>query len=348
MDIFEQREQLNKETELDPKLEQKVSDNLALIPNDGNYEEVEESEIKEDEGNIVENNSDDDNNDSPDSLDTGDNKENNKDEIVLPENYRRAAIHQGWTEDEVTDFFKSNPEQAVKTFEKIYNSTNYITEQTAALGRIAQAEQKRKTDEELKTAQSKPKFRDAIEVLKKKYGEDDPALVEMMEIIAQQNEELHNTISSLKGKEQPQMSESDKKIWDTITGFFNDPNIAVYEPFYGKSDKDGQWGRTLTGEQHQNRMKVLEKADQIVAGAKLQGKDMKYEDALLQAHFVVSDKVRGNVARQDLIQKIKARNNGLTVKSAGTKTIEPPDEVKSVEKAEKTAAKGLKKLFGKN
>jgi hypothetical protein len=339
-DILEQKEELNKD--IDPVLEQKVSDSLALIPDevadaDDGDEDVEEK------GDVSTNDSDagsgDDNGNDTDSTISG----NKEEEVVLPENFRRAAIHQGWSEDEVSEFFKSNPEQATKTFEKIYNSTNYITEQTAALGRIAQQEQQKRLAAETKP--QKPKFREIVDALKKKYGEEDPGLVDMLEVITQQNEELYNTVTSLKGQEQPKLSDNDGKIWDTINGFFNASNISVYEPFYGKTGTDGQWGRTLTGEQNQNRMKVLEKADQIVAGAQLQGKEVKYEDAMLQAHLVISDKVRENVMRQDLVQKVKARNNGLTVKGVGTKTVEQPDAPKSDEKAVKNASKGLKKLF---
>jgi hypothetical protein len=328
-DILQQREELNKELEIDPVLEQKVSDSLALIPDEiADADDGDEDVVVEDKPVVVD--------------DEG--KPVVEDEVVLPENFRRAAIHQGWSEDEVSDFFKSNPAQATKTFERIYNSTNFITEQTAALGRIAQQEAQKRLVAE---TQQKPKskFRDVVDTLKKKYGEDDPGLVDMLEVITQQNEELYNTVTSLKGQEQPKLSDNDRKIWDTINGFFNNSNISVYKPFYGESGTDGQWGRTLTGEQNQNRMKVLEKADQIVAGAQLQGKEMKYEDAMLQAHLVVSDKVRENVIRQDLVEKVKARNNGLTVKGVGTKVVEQPDAKKSVEKAERTASKGLKKLF---
>lgn len=46
--------------------------------------------------------------------------DDNKDELKLPEAYLRCAVHQGWEKEDALDFFKREPEHALKTFGNIY------------------------------------------------------------------------------------------------------------------------------------------------------------------------------------------------------------------------------------
>jgi hypothetical protein len=338
-DIVKQKDELAKE-KLDPTIEEKVADRLALVPGMLDEEQTdtdEEPEVDEKEQETTKEL-------EQETVDEGTGLEKKSDKVVLPENFRRAAIHQGWSEDEVSEFFKDNPDRALKTFGKIYDSTNFISEQTAALGRLVTKQNQEKLEQENRPV--KPKFKDAIEGLRKKYGEEDPALVDILDVITSQNEQLYETISGLKGQGQPKVSEEDTRMWRTINGFFNGPDIAAYKLFYGESKGSDNWHQELTGEQVQNRMKVLEKTDQIVAGTQFQGKKIEYEDALLQAHLVVSDKVRETGVRTDLINKVKERNRGLTVKGTQKAVVEQISAKRSEDKALETAKRGLKKLFG--
>lgn len=95
-------------------------------------------------------------------------------------------------------------------------------------------------------------------------------------------------------------------------------------------------------------MSLVEQADQIRAGALLQGKEMNYSEALQRAHLVVSDGMKEKVVRTKIIGELKQRNNGITVRSStGKQRVQEDDSgPPSLKKAEGTVKKGLKKFFG--
>jgi len=69
------------------------------------------------------------------------------DEPVLPDAYRRAAIHQGWKPEDVDEYFAANSELAMRTFGNIHESTNKISQEFADLGRASIKSPETKPDE---------------------------------------------------------------------------------------------------------------------------------------------------------------------------------------------------------
>ena len=264
----------------------------------------------------------------------------------LPDNYFRAAIHQGWSPEEIQELYSQNPEVALKTFEKIYESTNYITKQTADLGRKHKQLTEKLVKSETSPTTSKSEVQELnVEEFKKKYPDADEFVIDLVGQLSKQNKVLYDKVQSLETQQKVsnEPSDEDKKVWNIIVDFFSDNALTQFKDFYGVAKSNDEFGKVLTGQQLKNRMEVVELADQVLSGAALQGKDMDYAEALHLAHLYVSDVIREKVIRDEIKSKITARSKGITVKSSGGKV--PDDGTITPEKLEKKVASRLGKLF---
>lgn len=276
-----------------------------------------------------------------------------KDKPALPESYFRAAVHSDWTPEEIQEFYEANPEKALKTFKKIFDSTNAVTQQFAEFGRMHQKQTQEALEAERKKKDAeKDEFKGIdIDAFEKQHGEDNPAAVALLKAMNEQNKTLHSEIVELrKSRAQvagTELSDEDVKIWNDITNFFDSKDLEAYNEFYGKPEKNQPWNQVLTGEQMRRRMEVITMADQVRAGARLKGEEMDRNKALQFAHLALSDAVREAVIRNDLKGKLKKRSKGITVKSTGRKSKDDMTSAKrSEERATKKVKKRLAKLFG--
>ncbi|MCK4815853.1 hypothetical protein KA005_08785, partial [bacterium] len=92
-----------------------------------------------------------------------DDKEDKK--FELPDAFQRAAEHDGWKSKDVKDFFETDPERALVTFQNIYNSMNRASRDFANLGRI-KAEQTRQQAEAATKTDEKVEIKDFIDIAK--------------------------------------------------------------------------------------------------------------------------------------------------------------------------------------
>jgi len=345
--------------EISPELEAKIKGHLDKVPDPDEEDFLDipqkDDKVKDDVKDKKDESLDEDDeiddrdldNEDPDKDD--DDKKGKEDEVILPENYFRAAVHSDWTSEEIQGFFKTNPELALKTFKKIYDSTNVATNEFVELGRASQkqlheAEVAEQAKKDTETNKFKGMDMDAVA----EQFKDDPAVVALLKAANEQNKTFHEQFIELRKSQtqvaQTGLSNEDTRIWNDINSFFDGKNLEAFSEFYGKSEKDKNWNQVLTGEQMQNRHQVIVMADQIGAGAKLAGKEMDRSETLRRAHLAASDSVRETVIRNELKEKAKKRSKGITVKSTGRKT---QDDVASVKKDEKTALKRAGKRLGK-
>ena len=148
--------------DIDEGLVDKVQASLDTINGEDTEEESTDDQQTDDDDSTPEDQADDDastSDDEPDEdvdEDTDEDKDKDKDkdkdtkEVQLPDAYYRAAIHQGWTPDEIKEFFEANPELAIKTLAKNHESTNKLNSEFARMGRI-KPEDKKVTDSETAT-----------------------------------------------------------------------------------------------------------------------------------------------------------------------------------------------------
>ena len=242
----------------------------------------------------------------------------------IEDNLVRAAVHQGWTQDEIKDFMQLDPDRARSTFKKIYETNNSLSKNWADMGR-AQLSQGVKEQPDTKSKEKdKPKieFKGVdIDALKKQYDGD--PIVDLVGQQQEQNKILFDMVQDLREtiSTRPQSGAQDQRavadagaaaIAKQIDTFFKQDDMKLYDDFYGSGDN-------LTPGQAANVNAVLELADQISAGRALQGLDTTVDEALTQAHLLISEPIREKTVRNNIVSSLKKRSKSLSLRPAGQK-----------------------------
>ena len=248
---------------------------------------------------------------------------------ILDAHYR-AAIHQGWSDDDIKTLYKANPALAEKTFAKLLDTTNRLSREFSAIGRSKlKPKSDTSTETERKTEPKKSKFKKVdIEALRKQYEDD--AIVDVVAQMQDQIEELHEEASKRpEPASDPQAQErvirakvqEEAAMEQQIGQFFGGSDLKGYNEFYGKVLKNSSDWNNLSIDQKKNRMDVLNMADQIIIGAEAQGRDMSIDDALNLAHLSISEPVREKVIRETIKTKVVKRAKSLTLKPSGKAAV---------------------------
>lgn len=241
-----------------------------------------------------------------------------EDTLDIPEPYVRAAIHSEWTLDEIKTLAKKDPELALKTCKKLYDTVNKSSAEFASFGRkriTDQTKQPVKKEEPVVTKTSID-----LKKLKEEYG-DDP-IVGVVEKLIEQVKELTPVVTDTEKKSvlsadqvRTQIREEDS-LRVQLNAFFADDNMELYNEFYGTVPKGQTVWDKLTTEQQQHRWDVINLADQICHGAISLGKEITVEDAMNRAHLSMSQSVLEKAVRDDLKKKVKSRTKTLQPKSS--------------------------------
>ncbi len=253
--------------------------------------------------------------------DKGDDKDVDKD-VVLPPAFLRAAVHRGWKEEDVNEFFESNPEAALKTFQNCLIDVNNASNEWAMLGKA-----KVNRDKVLNAPEIKPEveFKGVdIGKLKDEYDLDDKTIA----ILEAQNQQLEVMLKQQQPEPAQQQSipqqmpiGPDPNIELQIENFFKSPDLGSYDVFYGKLNLGQDWSDLSSG-QRNNRWKVLEQAELMIQGAESVGYKIDPLDALDKAHLVISEPIREQIIRNDIKNTATKRKNSMTLKpSDGSRNI---------------------------
>uniref|UniRef100_A0A6M3KVZ9 Uncharacterized protein n=1 Tax=viral metagenome TaxID=1070528 RepID=A0A6M3KVZ9_9ZZZZ len=269
----------------------------------------------------------------------------------IEDNLYRAAIHQGWDDNQIQEFMRLDPDRARATFSKIYETNNNLSKNWADMGRVKLAQENQQQDTQQTKPQQKPKekieFKEVnIAELKKQYDND--PVIDLVDQQQKQNKVLFDMVNDLHDKIStrqeyvPQTQQAGTEaaaVAMQIDSFFKQDDMKMFGDFYGSGDK-------LTPGNQANRIAMFELADQIRAGRALQGLDTSVEEALLQAHLLVTEPVREKMVRQGIVSKLQKRSKGLSLKpgSAGrdvnvVEHIKPQTEADIVENAATRLAK---------
>ena len=277
--------------------------------------------------------------------------------LEIPDSFYRAAIHQGWKPEEIQEFCEKTPELALRTFGKIHESTNKLSSQFAELGRIKM--QSVKTEQKIedkpgKVAETKVESID-IAQLKEAY-KDDP----IVDVIVQQQKQYQNVLERLDAQTEeirqtrqsvnaPNVKEQEL-IQQQVSQFFGADDMKIYTDFYG-SDKDAE-GNAVQPEsfmpgQRANRAAIIQMADQMIAGAELQGREMSVSEALECSHMVLTAPMVEQRVRSKIKKAVVKRNKGITLKGSGkrkTAGVDKSGELTQDELEARTASR-ISKLF---
>lgn len=246
----------------------------------------------------------------------------NTEEVSLPDAYYRAAEHQGWKPDEIKGFFEAQPELAIQTFGKIYESTNKLSDDFANIGRakLKPADKPADTTTVVTTQADVVKKVD-LTALKEDYGADS-AIVKFAEDMQAsipaptvRDEPVSQTYGLQTQPVVQQNAPLDPRVEVMVNQFFTADTLKPYKDFYG----EGKDINKLTLEQNKRRWAVLDKADDIASGAYDMGRPVTSDEAMDMAHLLISADVQKQAMRAELKATIVKRNKGLTLKPAQSK-----------------------------
>ena len=265
--------------------------------------------------------------------------------IVIPEKLVRAAKHNEWTTEDMTAFWQTNPELAKRTFEKMHTDMINVSNQFAEQGRAARILEQKQTELDQKTAASRaskdtgPKDFVDIEAFEEEYGTGAAAIVKQLNnalkdvvVRKSQGEQVVNVAN-----EQVQVAgvERNLAIIQQVGQWFADKALERYEDYYGKGrDSNGFMLITaehLTDIQKNHRRELLDKAADIQAGVALRAGTISTQDALTQAHYILTNNLQIENVRKDIMDKAKTRAKGVTLRPNGVK-IKPEEKLKPGEK----------------
>ncbi len=256
----------------------------------------------------------------------------------------RAAIHQGWKQEDIDDLVKTNPGLAKRTCAKLLENTNNLSKKFAELGKKAAMPEPKVKDEQKKT---ETKTID-IKTLKDQY-EDDPivGVVEQLvnKIASLESVPVPATTTEAGTKKAEAEAAEDAAIGQQIDTFFKNPDLLSYKDFYGLVPKDSKNWDDLTQGQIKNRWEVVNQANLIILGAKQQGVEMSLDEAFEKAHLLTTAKISKEVVRKEIKSDVKKRSKSLTLAPSASKGIVKDGKLTDNEREDRVGQR-LKKVFG--
>lgn len=238
----------------------------------------------------------------------------------IPENVYRSVLHNGWKPEEIAEFYKANPKQAMKVFEKLHQATNDLSRQFAEIGRTRINLERKKDRPEGKKEESPKSFID-VEAIRKQ-DPDNP----LLPIVEGMNKALTQlaTREPVEPPRQQARQQEDIALATQILAFLGSDPMKAYNDFYGPAYDDARIptfdGHGLTPGQRANRDALLEQADAIWVGAREHGRNLTVPEALSLAHSLLTDGMRTQQVRQELVGKVKQRAKGMTLRPANSKS----------------------------
>jgi hypothetical protein len=237
---------------------------------------------------------------------------------TLPAAYLRTAKARGWTDQEVTDFAKAQPDLALKTFERMHESRTKEINEWAELGRKVRQGNAQTTvvsgspavaPSQVAVASAPSSVLQPVDVaaLVEKFGNE-----ELIQAIAgpvnAAIKALQPIMSEMSvAKEQTRQAQHDA-LAKTVQDFFTDKALTPFTEAYGKDIS------ALTKPQIEARQRVLETADALIAGAAYQGRSLSVQDALTLAHDSVSSGFKETVIREKIRSDLKKRSAGISLR----------------------------------
>jgi hypothetical protein len=230
-------------------------------------------------------------------------------ESTLPAAYVRTAKSRGWDDKEIADFAKANPELALKTFERMHESRTQEIKEWAELGRKTRtnAQGASPVTSVAAPAQSPALAPINVQEMVEKFGNK-----ELIEALAGPVNAAIAAVAPLaqgarQAQEQAKRTAAEN-LGKTVQDFFTGSDMKPYTDAYGTRVD------TLTAPQIEQRQKVLETADALIAGAAFQGRRLSVQDALTLAHDSVSSGLKTNIVRNQLKTSVTKRQHQITLK----------------------------------
>jgi hypothetical protein len=237
-------------------------------------------------------------------------------ESTLPAAYVRTAKSRGWTDEEITNFAKTNPDLSIRTFERMHQSRTQEINEWADLGRknrqtLTSSTQTPVSPVPAISASPVPALQPIdIPTMVQKFGNQ-----ELIEALAGPiNAQIAVLAPLVEGatRIQAQARHAQQEVLGKIVeDFFTNKDMVPFAEVYGKTG-------SLTDSQVKTRSVVLELADAMIAGKALRGQQMSVQEALTDAHDVVTTGMKETIIRDKIRNDIAKRASSITLRPTAT------------------------------
>lgn len=239
----------------------------------------------------------------------------------IPDNIYRSLQHNGWKPEKIDAFYKADPKLAIQVFEQIHESTNNLSRQFAELGR-SRIESRRQKEQPVVKKEETPQSQPIIDIEAIRKADPDNALLPVIEGVNKVLAQLAGQRTVESPREQVRTQE-DIALATQVMSFLGADQMKAFNDFYGPAYDEARMptfdGHGLTPGQKANRDALLEQADAIWVGAREHGRNLTVPEALSLAHSLLTDGMRTQKVREELIGKVKQRAKGMTLRSARSK-----------------------------
>lgn len=231
---------------------------------------------------------------------------------TLPDAYVRSLKSRGWTDETIASDYQKLGVGFLDFAERTHRSRNEETAQMAAMGRKARDEnaptQPQQRQQQIAETPSGLKPIDAAK-LKEKYGEDETMIDEIVGPVNAAIEHINKILPAVQQTQQRSQQAESEMLGQRVNEFFAGKELEPYKEVYGNPAT-----ATLSGEHVAARNKVLELADALLVGAKLQRRDLSLGEAMQMAHDAVSGDFKEQAVRTTIKKELKQRNQSITLK----------------------------------
>jgi hypothetical protein len=235
---------------------------------------------------------------------------------TLPAAYVRTAKARGWTDEEITNFSKTDPAIAMKTFERMHESRTKEIQEWAEIGRkvrqspggASSSVANQPVAAPVQSSSPVPLAPINVQEMVEKYGNKD-----LIEALAGPVNAAISALGPIVQGAQAAREQSTKDaqagLAKSVEDFFGDKTMKGYESFYGPTNFAEK-----TPTQIEAFKKVLDTADALRAGAAYQGRELSVQEALTLAHDSVASGVKETIIRGQIQTKVQKRNAGITLR----------------------------------
>lgn len=222
---------------------------------------------------------------------------------TLPDSFRRSLKSYGWEDKEIDKNLKLLGADFINTAAKIHSNRNEEVSRWADAGRAA----RQQTTTEQKTELQPLKALD-VKALEEHYGKDQ-MVQEIAGPVNAMIQQINAMLPLITSSQQNAQNAEVEKLSQQIEGFFGDKKLDSYREFYG----DSSGLKTLTETHTTARNKVLEMADALVAGARVQGRKLSFGEAMSLAHDSVSGDFKEKTIRTTIKTTMQKREKGISL-----------------------------------
>lgn len=244
---------------------------------------------------------------------------------TLPAAYRRTLKAYEWTDEEINQALTQPG--FLGTAAKLHATRTKEMQHFAEVGRKAR-----------QTAPAPVQETDLspvdIEGLKKVYG-DEALIKQISDPVNAAIARINQALPKIRASEQAAQIAQLETLGKQVDQFFGSSEAA---DIYGKA------AGSATDAQIVARTAVLEMADALRSGARQQGRDMSFDEALQTAYDAKTSVTKTETARKDIVKTLQTRAKAITIKPSGRAAT---PKVADRSKLEMNVKDGLAKIFGR-